>query len=107
MAGSNFDSVLQHLIFGASAAADQGSHTIPNNLYDFQQICACEFMIHKGCTRHTRALWFRSWRRYRYILSRSITSIIKPNSDSKIIEYEATGSSGSEAGESDREGCSH
>jgi hypothetical protein len=64
----NLGSLLQHLTFAAVAAADQGFHTVLNDLYERYAIRAWDFMNHRDWTRHMHELAFRSWRGHRYIL---------------------------------------
>jgi len=61
-------SLVQHLTFSSFAAADQGYHTVLNQVYEKYQIRAWDFMNHVDRTRLFHDFGFRSWRGHRYIL---------------------------------------
>ena len=69
-------SLVQHLTFGAFAAADQGYYTELNNMYLKYQIRAWNFFSHKDTTLHAHAYCFRFWRGHRYILPDAVVKFL-------------------------------
>lgn len=64
----NLSNLISHYTFAAVAAADEGYHTILNQLYDRYQIRVWDIMNHWDWTQHAHFFAFSSWRGHRYLL---------------------------------------